>query len=99
VGYDIGLTNNPATFPNFINDILAPYLDRFCTVYLDNILIYSDTFEEYQEYVNLVLDTFEKASLYLKPEKYKLHYQEVKYLALMITTDGIKIDPEKFTAV
>jgi hypothetical protein len=42
-----GLTNALATFQNFINDILAPYLNRFCTMYLDDTLIYSDTFEEY----------------------------------------------------
>jgi hypothetical protein len=44
-----GLTNAPAIFQNFINDVLAPYLDQFCTAYLDDTLIYSDTFEEHQE--------------------------------------------------
>jgi hypothetical protein len=68
-----GLTNAPAIFQNFINDILAPYLDRFCTTYLDDTLIYADTFEEHQEYINLVLEAFEKAGLYLKPEKYEFH--------------------------
>jgi hypothetical protein len=68
------LTNAPATFQNFINDVLAPYLNQFCTVYLDNILIYSDTFEEHQEHVNLVLEAFEKAGLYLKLEKCMFHY-------------------------
>jgi hypothetical protein len=94
-----GLTNAPATFQNFINDVLAPYLDRFCTAYLDEILIYSDTFEEYQEHVNLVLEAFEKAGLHLKPEKCEFHCQEVKYLGLIISTEGIKMDPEKITAV
>jgi hypothetical protein len=51
-----GLTNSAATFQNFINNVLTPYLDRFCTIYLDDMLIYSDTFEEYQEYINLVLE-------------------------------------------
>jgi hypothetical protein len=93
------LTNSPAIFQNFINDILTPYLNQFCTTYLDNTLIYSDTFEEYQEYVNLVLETFEKASLYLKLEKCEFHHQEVKYLGLSISTEGIKMDPEKITAI
>jgi hypothetical protein len=94
-----GLTNAPATFQNFINDVLAPYLDRFCTAYLDDTLIYSDTFEEYQEHVNLVLEAFENAGLHLKPEKCEFHRQEVKYLGLIISTEGIKMDPEKITAV
>jgi hypothetical protein len=94
-----GLTNTLAIFQTFINDILAPYLNRFCTTYLDNMHIYSNTFEEHQEHVKLVLEAFEKAGLHLKLEKYEFHHQEVKYLGLIISTEGIKIDPEKITAV
>jgi hypothetical protein len=94
-----GLTNAAATFQNFINNVLTPYLNRFCTMYLDDMLIYFDTFEEYQEHVNLILEAFEKAGLHLKPEKYELHCQEVKYLGLIISMEGIKIDPEKITTV
>jgi hypothetical protein len=94
-----GLTNTLATFQNFINDVLAPYLDWFCTAYLDDTLIYSDTFEEDQEHVNRVLEEFEKAGLHLKPEKYKFHCQEVKYLGLIISMEGIKMDPERITTV
>jgi hypothetical protein len=94
-----GLTNALATFQNFINDVLIPYLNQFCTMYLDDTLIYSDTFEEYQEYVNLVLEAFEKAGLHLKPERCEFHCQEVKYLGLIISMEGIKMDPEKITTV
>jgi hypothetical protein len=94
-----GLTNAPAIFQNFINDVLAPYLDRFCTAYLDDTLIYSNTFEEYQEHVNRVLEAFQKAGLHLKPDKCEFHCREVKYLGLIISTEGIKMDPEKITAV
>ena len=38
-----GLTNAPADFQRFINEVLHPFLDRFCTAYLDDILIYSNT--------------------------------------------------------
>jgi hypothetical protein len=56
-----GLTNAPATFQNYINDVLAPYLDCFCTAYLNDTLIYSDNFEEHQQYIRLVLNAFAKA--------------------------------------
>jgi hypothetical protein len=94
-----GLTNAPATFQNYINDVLAPYLDRFCTAYLDDTLIYSDNFEEHQKHVRLVLDAFAKVGLHLKPEKCEFHQQEVKYLGLIISTEGIKMDPKKIRAV
>jgi hypothetical protein len=42
----------------------------------------------------LVLDTFTKAALHLKPEKCEFHQQEVKYLGLIISMEGIKMDPE-----
>jgi hypothetical protein len=94
-----GLTNAPATFQNYIKDVLAPYLDRFCTAYLDDTLIYSDNFEEHQQHVRLVLDAFAKAGLHLKPEKCEFHQQDVKYLGLIISTEGIKMDPKKIRAV
>jgi hypothetical protein len=94
-----GLTNTPATFQNYINDVLAPYLDCFCTAYLNDTLIYSDNFEEHQQHVRWVLDAFAKAGLHLKPKKCKFHQQEVKYLGLIISTEGIKMDPKKIRAM
>jgi hypothetical protein len=90
-----GLTNTLATFQYYINDVLVPYLDCFCTTYLDDILIYSDTFEEYQQHIHLVLDAFTKVSLHLKPKKCELHQQEVNYLGLSISMEGIKMDPKR----
>jgi hypothetical protein len=63
------------------------------------MLIYSDIFEEPQEHVNLALEAFEKAGLYLKPEKCEFHGQEVKYLGIIISMEGIKMDVEKITTV
>jgi transposase InsO family protein len=94
-----GLTNALATFQNYINDVLAPYLDCFCTAYLDDTLIYSDNFEEHQQHVRLVLDAFAKAGLHLKPKQCEFHQQEVKYLGLIISMEGIKMDPEKIRTV
>jgi hypothetical protein len=94
-----GLTNAPVIFQNYINDVLAPYLDCFCTTYPDNTLIYSDNFDEYQQHVRLVLDAFSKAGLHLKPEKCEFHQQEVKYLGLIISIEGIKMDPETIHAM
>jgi hypothetical protein len=47
----------------------------------------------------LVLDAFTKARLHLKPEKCEFHQQEVKYLGLIISMEGIKMDPKKICAV
>ena len=51
-----GLANAPSTFQNYINDVLgSDILDVCSTTYVDNILVYSQTFKEYQEHVKLVL--------------------------------------------
>jgi hypothetical protein len=69
-----GLTNALAIFQDFLNHVLIPYLDQFCTTYLGDTVIYSDSFDEHQEHVNLVLEAFDKAGLHLKPEKYEFHH-------------------------
>ena len=50
-----GLCNGPASFQNYINDTLHEYLDDFCTVYLDDILIYSDNEAEHEIHIKHIL--------------------------------------------
>ena len=38
-----GLTNGPATFQRYINYALGEYLDDFCTAFIDDVLIYTDS--------------------------------------------------------
>ncbi|EKD19704.1 hypothetical protein MBM_01656 [Drepanopeziza brunnea f. sp. 'multigermtubi' MB_m1] len=50
-----GLTNRPATFQRFINDILMEHLDDFCSAYLDDILIYSTNELEHTEHIKKIM--------------------------------------------
>ncbi|KAH0606065.1 uncharacterized protein H6S33_004522 [Morchella sextelata] len=94
-----GLTNAPATLQHFINDCVRDYLDMFCTAYLDDILIYSDTFEEHQVHVEKVLEALQRNGVLLKPEKCEFHTQSTTYLGLIIEPNGIKMDPRKVETV
>jgi hypothetical protein len=94
-----GLTNAPATWQQYINSVLHDFLDRFCTAYLDDILIYSDTEEEHIGHVRQVLSALQEANLFLDIKKCEFHVKRVRYLGLIITTDGIQMDPEKIKAV
>jgi hypothetical protein len=94
-----GLTNAPTDFQHFINDVLCPYLYVFITAYLNNILIYSDNLKDHWDHVYKVLEALSEAGLYLKPEKYEFHCQEVKYLGFIISTSSTKIDPAKVATV
>jgi len=55
------LTNAPADLERFIIDVLHPFLNNFCTDYLDDILIYSDTLQEHRIHVKTVLIALSKA--------------------------------------
>jgi hypothetical protein len=94
-----GLTNAPASFQHFINDVLQPYLDVFVTAYLDDILIYSDNLDEHCIHIQKVLQALSDADLHLKPKKCEFHWQEVKYLGFIILTDGTEMDPAKVTTI
>ena len=94
-----GLTNAPADFQRFINDVLRPFLDEFCIAYLDDILIYSESIEEHRIQVRRVMEALSQAGLYLKPEKCTFYKIEVKYLGLIISAEGVKMDPKKIEAI
>ncbi|KAH0610200.1 uncharacterized protein H6S33_011727 [Morchella sextelata] len=90
-----GLANAPAIFQHWINDILRPYLDQFVTAYLDDILIYSETLSEHKEHIQKVLKVLDENHVHLKPEKCEFMVQETKYLGLILTPNGNRMDPEK----
>lgn len=94
-----GLCNAPATFQAFINEVLREYLDVFCTAYLDDILIYSNTMHEHISHVGKVLSKLQEAGLYLDIDKCDFHVTRVKYLGLIITTDGVEMDQKKIDAI
>jgi hypothetical protein len=94
-----GTTNAPADFQGYINDTIREALDRFASAYLDNILIYSNSIEEHEEHVKWIMERLLKAGLYLKPEKCEFHKETVKYLGLIISTNGVSMDPDKVDTV
>ena len=94
-----GLTNAPATFQTYINKVLHPYLDVFCTAYIDDILIFSDSLEEHREHVRKVLLALQKAGLHLDIKKCEFEVKEVIYLGMIISDTGVKMDPAKIECI
>ena len=94
-----GLTNGPATYQRYMNDVLFDYLDDFCTAYLDDILIYSDNALEHEEHVTKVLERLRKAGLQADIKKCEFSVTRTKYLGFIISTNGIEVDPEKVEVI
>ncbi len=94
-----GLANTLSSFQNFINDILYGMLDKFCTTYIDDILIYSNSKKKHQIHLRKVLTALQKAGLQADIDKCEFHVTKISYLGLIISTEDIYIDPKKVEAV
>lgn len=94
-----GLCNAPATFQHLVNDIFREFLDNFVIVYLDDILIFSATLEIHQIHVKRVLATLRRHGLYVKEEKCDFEQASIQFLGLIISTEGIAMDPQKVKAI
>src|SRR5258707_9219238 len=93
------LTNAPAVFQHFINEVLGNLLDAFTVGYIDDILIYSDSLETHQDHVWEVLRQLQEAGLYANPKKCKFHMDTVKYLGFIFTPTGLQMDLMKVAAI
>ncbi|CCC05610.1 unnamed protein product [Sordaria macrospora k-hell] len=94
-----GLTNGPSTFQRYINDALMGYLDDFCSAYIDDILIYSNTLGEHKSHVLKVLQRLKAAGLQADLDKCEFHVQETKFLGFIIGVNGVSVDPVKVAVV
>lgn len=94
-----GLTNAPATFQSYIHEALKGLIDLICVTYIDDILIFSNSYEQHVKDVRNVLERLRKASLYVKLSKCKFYTDEVNFLGYKISTHGVSIDPEKVASI
>ena len=94
-----GLTNAPAVFQNLMNEILFDYLDLFCVVYLDDILIYSESLEQHYKHVSMILERLHENKLYAKLEKCQFSAMSVDFLGYIISDAGIGVDPKKVASI
>ncbi|CAF1502254.1 unnamed protein product [Adineta steineri] len=94
-----GLTNAPATFQRLMDIVLAGLKWQCCLVYIDDIVIYSPTFEQHLIDLKNVFLALREANLTLKASKCCFCRKEMKYLGHIVTQDGIKPDPTLTKAV
>ena len=93
------LCNDSALFQNYINDTLQKYLNIFCTVYLNDILIYSEIEAEHEIHVKCVLQKLRKVSLQVDIIKCAFYIKEISYLELIIIIKEIKINSVKVSII
>ncbi|KAK6171893.1 hypothetical protein SNE40_018316 [Patella caerulea] len=94
-----GLCNAPGTFERLMESVLSGLQWEVCLVYLDDIIIYSQTFVEHLDRIEMALNRLRKAGLKLKASKCNLFRDEVKYLGHIVSSNGIATDPTKIECV
>ena len=85
-----GLRNAPAAFQRGMQEILNEFPWRKVIVYIDDILIMSETFDEHMDLLRRVMITLRKAGVKLNLSKCKLVQQEVEFLGHMVSRDGLR---------
>ena len=93
------LCNSSAFFQRYINDVLFNYLNNFYTVYVNDILIYSDNPLKHNVQVKKMLQHLKKVDLQVKIKKSEFSVQLIKFLSFIISTESIAINSEKITVV
>jgi hypothetical protein len=82
-----------------MNDVFMPFLDDFVIVYLDNILIFSGTWDEHVRHVKQVLDTLQREKLYVNLSKCEFVKIALVYLGHIVGGGQLKIDPSKIDVI
>ena len=94
-----GVTNAPATFQRLMNQIFKEELDDFVLVYLDDILIFSQTLQEHIQHIRQALEKLRKAQLYARLHKCSFFQERVEYLGFDVSPQGVQPSPEKVRTV
>ena len=94
-----GLTNAPTAFMDLMNRVFQPYLDQFVVVFVDDILIYSQSEVEHENHLRIVLQLLRDHQLYAKFSKCEFWLAEVGFLGHLVSASGVSVDLGKVEAV
>ena len=94
-----GLRNGPAVFQRVMNKVLAKFLWLFVLVYIDDIVVYSQSFENHLQHLDSVLGAIAKANITLSPPKCHIGYQSLILLGQRVSRLGISTHQEKIDTV
>jgi hypothetical protein len=95
----MGLSNAPAFFQSVMNRLFTKDLNKHVCIYLDDILVFSETEAEHYQHLSQVLTCLRHYGLKAKLSKCDFLKPELKFLGHLVSADGMKPDPAKVKAV
>ena len=95
----MGLKNAPAEFQRYTEGCLEDLRDECCAPYLDDVIIFSKSFDEHIKHVRKVLRRLKENGIKLKAKKRDLFKKEVKYLGWIVSQEGYLADPKNIKPV
>eukprot|EP00253_Pinus_taeda_P031704 PITA_31704 len=93
------LMNAPATFMRLMGDILRPFTNSFVVVYLDDILIFSQSWEEHLHHIRQVLQQLRQHEMCANLEKCTFGMTHVQYLGYIVDEQGVHVDLAKIQVI
>jgi hypothetical protein len=87
-----GLTNAPTLFMDLMNQIFQSYLDKYVVVFIDDVLVYWNSFEEHERHLRQVLQSLRNHQLYAKLNKCELWLERVMFLGHVISAEGVFVN-------
>lgn len=94
-----GLTNAPISFQTLMSSVLRDLNWKSVLVYVDDILIFSHTFEDHLMHLKQVFSKLREANLTLQPSKCHFALKQLKFLGHIISRRGVEVDPDKTQAM
>ncbi len=93
------LTNKSIFFQQYMNNVLWNFLNDFCQVYLDDILIYSKIRKKHKDYIKLVLSWLREAELQMNIRKYEFNVEETVFLEVIVSELNLRMNFSKMTVI
>jgi Reverse transcriptase (RNA-dependent DNA polymerase) len=95
----MGLQNSPAVHQHRVTSVLRSLIGKICHVYLDDIVIWSNSLEEHESNIRMVLEALRTVQLYCSVKKSSLFAQEIDFLGHHISSRGIETDKTKVQCI
>ncbi len=93
------LINDSVSFQQYMNDVLWDFLNDFCQVYLDNILIYSKTQQEHWQHVKMILNHLQEADLQVDIWKCEFNVEETVFLKVIVSEQNLRMNSIKVKVI